>query len=285
MKIAKKIESANPKFHFGGLAWDVPNPSGDFWSGPNGAQVTLSYWTGGDFGAVNTGFTHNFSTYTDGHMAFYKQLYSTLRQIWPRSKFIGEPYDIYNDWISQIQNRADATQVQMDLISEEGPEQNLSMTVEFLSRGLITKDRVLSTTPNVYADPANRTIAAKAAINGATFRWFGRFGGTGDMPDYSSITAVPARLKLIRVLPNWENINQTTLAQEIMGWNNLQKSYCICRPKAIGILQPGTKKYFVVLMTSDAQVKLPIGRTIVSVSKTNTLLIESGDGSADLNYE
>lgn len=30
LNFARKIEFKNPKFHFGGLAWDVPNPTGDF---------------------------------------------------------------------------------------------------------------------------------------------------------------------------------------------------------------------------------------------------------------
>ena len=283
VKIAKKIEAINPNFHFGGCSWDEPRPVGDFYSPPpTTAGVSLSYWTGGDYGAVHSGVTHDFSTYTDGHMAFYKQLYSSVRQNWPGAKFISEPYNIYDGWISQIQNRSDASQVTMDLLSQEGPGTYFVDDSRNFAGGLVTKDRVMSTTPNVGDEPNNRVIMAKAATTGATFNWFGRFGGSGNMPNYSSITQVPGWLKLIRSIPNWENINQTTLTQRTWDGTTYKSPTAYSDPKAIGVLQPGTKKYFVVLMTSDAQVTIPAGRTIVSISKTNTLNVEAGDGSADL---
>lgn len=281
-KIIKKVESVNPKFHFGGLAWDVPNPGGDFWSAPSGQQVTLSYWTGGDFGATNASVTHDFSTYTDGHLAFYKQLFSTLRQSWPGARFIMEPWNIYNDWISKVQNRSDVNQVMPDILSEESPGTDFVDDSRIFSGGLLTKGQVSSTTPNVSDDQDNRTIAAKAAINGATFGWFGRFGGTGDMPNYQSIAAVPSKLKLIRILSNYENLNNTELAQRTWDGTTYKSPTAFADPNAIGVLQPGTSKYFLVFMTSDGQVTLPAGKTIISISKTNSLLVESGDGSADL---
>src|SRR5690606_19431692 len=48
----KTIEDQNPEFRFGGYAWDVPQPPGDFWDTIQnpGRQITLAHWTGGDFG-------------------------------------------------------------------------------------------------------------------------------------------------------------------------------------------------------------------------------------------
>lgn len=284
-KIIKGIEAANPQFHFGGLAWDVPNMMGDFWSALSGTQVGLSYWTGGDFGAICPGCTHEFATYSDGHAQFYKQLRSTLQQTWPGTRFVMEPYNVYNDWMGQIQTRSDANLLMPDLLSSEGPGTGFVDDTRVFSSGLITKDRMASTTPNISGEAENRTVAAKAAINGATFTWFGRFGGTGDMPNYSSITAVPARLKLIRALTTFENSNKTPLAQRTWDGTTYRSPTAFADPKAIGALQPGMSKFFVVLMAADGQVALPAGRTVKSISKTDGLFIETTDGSADLSIQ
>ena len=56
-------------------------------------------------------------------------------------------------------------------------------------------------------------IAAAAAVNGAWTHWYGRPGATGNMPDYKTIRDVPARIKLAKALPVWENINNTPLSE------------------------------------------------------------------------
>ena len=86
----------------------------------------------------------------------------------------------------------------------------------------------------------------------------------------------------MRVLPNWENMNQTTLAQRSWDGTTYKSPTAFADPNAIGVLQPGTKKYFVVFLSTSGQITLPAGRTVVSISKTNTLNIEAGDGSADI---
>jgi len=284
LNIAKRIEFKNPKFHFGGLTWDVPQPSGDYWDtiAPPGKQITLKFWTGGDFGIKNPSVIHDFTTYSEGHIQFYKQLYFKIRQQYPNARFIMEPYRIFEDWINLIKSRPDAKMIMPDLLSQEGPGTEFVNDNRIFADSLITRDRVASTTPNMFSEEDNRIIAAQAAINGAWFSWYGRFGGTGDMPNYQSISEVPPRLKLIRVLPNYENINKTPLIQRTWDETTYKSNNAFASPKGIGVLQPGTSKYFVVLMALDAEIPLPVGRTIVSISRTDNLFIENGDGSADL---
>ena len=280
----QKIEAGNPKFHFGGLAWDVPQPAGDFWDTirPSGKQITLKYWTGGDYSIKHPDVTHEYNTYSGGHIEFYKQLYSKIRQQYPAAKFIMEPYKLYENWISIIKNTPNSVAAMPDMLCQENPGVEFATDLRIYADGLITRDRVGSSTPNKYGESDNRIIAAQAAINGSWYNWFGRFGGTGDMPNYKSIKDVPPRLKLIRMLPNYENLNHTPLNARSWDGTTYQSNNAFANPKAIAVLQPETKKYFVLFGAEDAEIPLPPGRTATSIQKTNTLFIEIGEGNAEL---
>jgi hypothetical protein len=281
---AKAIEQRNPNFHFGGLAWDVPQPAGDFWDTiqPPGGQKTLAYWTGADTGVKHPSVTHDFPTYTEGRIQFYKQLYTGIRAEFPDARFVMEPYRLYEDWNNLIRTRPDASQVMPDMLCQENPGTQFVTDNRIFADGLITKDRVASSTPNKYSESDNRTIAAEAAINGAWYNWFGRFGGTGDMPNYQAVNLVPPRLRLIRLLPNYENKNKTPLASRTWNGTTYQSPTAFANPKSIAFIQPGTKKFYVLLMTTDAEIPLPSGRSVLSVRSTNSFFQEIGDGSADI---
>ena len=103
------------------------------------------------------------------------------------------------------------------------------------------------------------------------------------MTNYTTITAVPGWLKLIRVLSIYENKNNTALASRTWNGTTYSSPAAFADPNAVGVLQPGTSKYFLTFMTTSGQITLPAGRTVASVSKTSTLLVEAGDGSADLS--
>jgi hypothetical protein len=113
-----------------------------------------------------------------------------------------EPYRIYDDWINVVGHRTDAKEVTPDLLAQERFGTEFVDDERIFDSGLITRENVASTTPDRFSEADNRLFAAKAAVNGAWFSWYGRFGGTGDMPGFRSIREVPARLKLIRVLAN-----------------------------------------------------------------------------------
>ena len=284
----KAIESVNPKFHFGGYSWDVPDLTGDFWNkdkAVGGLPTTLKFWTGGDYGVIFGNNVHNYANYSDGTAEFYKALFAATKAKYPNFKTIYEPYGIYDQWISKVKDRADAKQIMPDLLAQENRE------VDFLDDSrifaiygtapLIDKEHVASTAPANFTELANRINAAKLAMNKSWFNWFGRVGGTGDMPVYGSMKDVPARLKLIRVLPNWENINSTPITSRT--WNGVvyKSPNAYASDSAISVIQPKTGKQFIVFLKSTAVVNLPAGKTVKSISLTDGLFRETSDAKAD----
>ena len=284
LKNVVSIESRNPKFRFGGYAWDVPQPAGDFWDTIQkpGKQITLKYWTGGDFGAKHPGVIHDFLTYSDGRIAYYKQLFKATKAIFPGSKFMMEPYKIYEDWMKVVGDRPDAKEVMPDMLTQERFGTEFVDDERIFASGLITKQYVGSTTPDRFGEADNRLFAASAAIHGAWFTWYGRFGGTGDMPKFKSIKEVPPRLKLIRVLANWENVNRTPMNQRSWDGTIYKSPNALVTPDVISVIQPHTNKLFVVFLTGKGEVTIPRGKSLAAVYRTDDLFIESGDGADDV---
>lgn len=284
LRYAAAIERRNPKFHFGGYAWDEPRPSGDFWDAANGKlhPASLKTWDAEDRAFTPPGIVRQYSTYTDGHMEFYKQLFKATRYKYPNARFMSEPYHIYEDWIKLVKDRTDAKEITPDILSQEGPGTAFVDDNRIYASGLVAKKNVYCTTPNVFDEENNRILMAKAAINGAGFGWYGRFGGTGNMPNYQNITDVPARLKLIRILAIWENRNGTALSERQWNGSIYQSKSAFASADVISALQPHTNKLFVVFLTSRGVVKVPDGKRIASVSKTNDLFVENGNGATDI---
>jgi hypothetical protein len=277
LKNVEAIEAQNPDFHFGGFAWDVPQPAGDFWDTIQhpGHQITLKHWTGGDFGIKNKGAVHNFPTYSDGRLEYYKQLYRATRKKYPAARFMMEPYRIYEDWIAVVKNRHDAKEVTPDLLVQERFGIEFVTDARIFESELISKEFVGSTTPDRFGEADNRLFAASAAINGAWFSWYGRFGGTGDMPRFNSIAEVPYRLKLIRVLANWENLNQTPLSKRLWDGTTYQSPTAFASPDAIAVMQPHTGKLFVVFVTEKGEIALPKDKRIAAIYKADALFREA----------
>ncbi len=284
----KAIESTNPKFHFGGFAWDVPDLTGDFYgkSKENGGyQSTLAYWTGGDFGAIYGNNVHDYATHSDGTAEFYKALFTATRLKYPYFRSIAQPYQIWDQWINKIKGRSDAKQIVMDIVSQENKEvsylDDSRIYTTYGTAPLIDKEHVDNTAPTNFTEPINRVNAAKIAVNKSWFNWFGRVGGTGDMPTYGSMKDIPARLKLIRVLPNWENINNTPVANRTWNGTVYKSPNAYASDSAISVIQPKTGKQFIVFLKSTAVVDLPAGKTVKSISITDGLFREATDAKAD----
>lgn len=275
----QSIEAQNPKFRFGGYAWDVPQPPGDFWDTIQnpGRQITLAHWTGGDFGIKHPDVTHDFQTYSEGRINYYKQLYQETRKVFPHAKFMMEPYRIYDDWIQPVSNRSDAAEVTPDLLTQEKFGTEFADDERIFNSGLIAPDHVASTTPDRFGEADNRLFAAKAALKGSWFSWYGRFGGTGDMPGFQSVKEVPARLKLIRMLPNWENLNGTPLDQRTWNGAAYKSPSAYASPDVIALKQPYTNKLFIVFLTENGKVEIPEGKKVMSFYSTDELFIENGN--------
>ena len=295
----KGYEDKNAGFTFAGTIYDIPTLSGEFsiWDTVKAINtyVNLAYWTGADSSLIHDSITHEYATFTEANAAFYKQLNTALKQVWPNSKWIIEPWTIYStywdmhDWVYQIKNRADKNELTPDLILQESAgTQFVDDSNNFNSGVNVTPGMVGSAQAFKVEENLNRLYAAKAGINGAWYNWFGIWGNRGTMPNFSSVTDIYPRLKLIRLIPNWDNLNNIPLAnrswdgsvyQSKTSSGNLQ-SYI--SSDLMYSRQPKTGKLFAVFNTTSGKIKLRAGETITSLQKTDGYFIEAGDASADL---
>ena len=275
------LERKEKGFVFGGFAWDVPQFHGDFWDTlqiNNGRQVTLEHWTGYDGGDKHPDVTHEHKTYSDGYASFYKTLWSKTRQKYPDARFIVEPWHPHNDYIRHIENRVEVKELIPDLIVQEKDGDDFAT----INSELIDISKLGCTTPNIFTEEANRKIAGVAASKGSTFSWFGRFGGTGDMPSYSNITEVPARLQLIRVITNWENLHQTPLSERKWNGETYSSPKAYISKNVIYAIQPKTNKLFVVFLAAGSSVEIPSSYSSSKIYSTDNLFRESGFNTTDI---
>lgn len=255
---------------------DVPRLSGAFhyWDSSknnNNAFVTLSYWTGTDSGLMHNGITHEYTTYTEGRAAFYKQLRNRIRQEFPGAKWIVEPFHLYSttapdEYIWQIKDRPDKDELAPDMLSQESARTNFVDNDNNFNLGVnITRDMVGISQPSNVGEYENRLYAAKAGINWAWYNWFGRFGGNGDMPGFQRITEVYPRLKLIRCLPNWDNLNKIPLDYHLWDDRVYQSTKSYASSDVIYSRHPKRGKLFAVFITRNGVVKLNPGEKVTSV--------------------
>lgn len=284
----KKIEKARPGFKFAGAAWDVPQAEGDFWTGKpgkpmsNGRQVTIKYWTGSDSASKHPDVVHDYPTHKLGHYEFYRRLFERCRKEKnPDSKFIVEPYNVYSGWIKDIEEDLlktkgleETKKYLPDFVCSEGSGTEFVEDPRVTKSGLYKKNQVSSSTPNVYDELNARKIAATAAINGAWTHWYGRPGATGNMPDYKTIRDVPARLKLSKAIPVWENINNTPLSERKWDGKTYSSPTAFMDKNGLGALQPQTQKFFFVFNSDKAKVPIPAGYAITAIYFTDGLFKE-----------
>ncbi len=283
-----QFENKDSGFLFAGFAWDESNLDGSFWIKTpipgSYSPVTLSFWNGTESCFPHDGITHEYATYSDGRAAFLKQLFKRTRDIYPDMKIIMEPYSVWDDWIRQIKNRPDRNEINADLITQEKHGTQFLDETRLYSTGLVVKDHIGSTSPDRQGERENRILAGRTAADGAWFNWFGRFGGSrsGDMPDYKNIYEVPARLKLVRVVPNWENLNSVPLADRNFDGKSYRSQLSTISSDVIYSRQPGTTKIFAVFLTDAGHVRLKTGEKVVSIKRAGSYFEETEDGTADL---
>ncbi len=300
----KGYEDKSVGFTFGGCLYDIPTLSGEFVTWNAGSStcnyVRLTNWTGADSSLIHDSITHEYSTYTEANAAFYKQLNTALKQEWPDAKWIIEPYFLYSsywdmhDWVNQIKDRADKDELTPDLIVQESAGTQFVDDNNIYNSGVnVTSGAVGSTQAFKVEEDNNRLYAAKAGVNGSWYNWFGILGNRGTMPNFTSITDVYPRLKLIRCIPNWDNLNGIATASR--SWNNSttdpiynsydsdnnQQSYI--DGNVMYSRHPKTGKLFAVFLTTNGVVNLKAGETVVSMQRTDGYFVESGDASANFD--
>ncbi|WP_295103870.1 hypothetical protein, partial [uncultured Candidatus Kuenenia sp.] len=143
-----------------------------------------------------------------------------------------------------------------------------------------TKDKVGNSQTSEADEYRNRLFAAKAGINGAWYNWF---GDTGDMPGFKSITEVSPRLKLIRCIPNWDNLNNVPLSERTWDGSVYHSTKSYAGSDVMYSRHPKTGKLFAVFLTLSGAITLNVGETVTAVQRTDGYFVESGDGSADVS--
>ena len=293
-KSYENLSGTGSPFKFAGFIFDSSRLEGQFWrwNGIKNITASLTYWTGSDSGYVYQGTTHEYSTYTEGQAAFYKKLKKRMKEEFPNAKFNFEPWRIYSngssdEFVYQRKNRVDAGELTADFLSEEYAGTEFVDDVNNFNSGLnVTKDMVGSSQSNEVGESKNRLIAAKAGINGAWFNWFGRWGGDGNLPNFQSITEVYPRLKLIRLIPNWDNLNNIPLANRSWDGNIYQSTKDGNRQSYISsdVIYSRhwkTGKLFAVFNTTNGVINLKPGERVQSVHRVDGYFVESTDAMGD----
>ncbi len=292
IRYARSLERKENNFLCAGFAWDVPQLPGDFWDAPQrkggqsggGRQITLSFWNGKDTGYQPDGMKFDYKTYSDGHAAFYKELYKISREAFPGSKTMMEPWIVWDSWFAQIKDRTDASEITPDLVMQEKEGTEFVDDERIFKTGIISKEFVGSTTPNRVGEKQNREMAAAAAMNGAWFNWFGRFGGTGDMPGYKNVYEVPARLQLVRRVGNWDNLNNVPLTSRSWDGSVYQSTLSRIDSTVIYSTHTDSGKIFAVWLSAEGKIDLPKKAKLVSVFRTDSLFVETSNGKDDIEF-
>ena len=288
MERIDRMAAKAPGFKFAGIAWDVPQAEGDFWSeregAPmnNGRQVTIKYWTGSDSASKHPDVVHDYPTYSQGHMEFYRYLFEQVREkINKDAKFIVEPSAPYKQWVQYFEcppydkmAPEERKKYEADLIAVEGATTGFVTDERLFAKGTVKPSQMCSTTPNAYEEPISRKIAALAAKNGAWTAFFGMADGNGHTPGLKTITQIPARLKLVKAIPVWENLLNIPLEQRKWDGERYESPTAQISPDAYSGLQPKTDKLFFVFLSMDGKVKIPEGYEPGPVYLTNELFKE-----------
>lgn len=295
VKRIKGIEKKNPDFKFAGFTWDVPHPSGNFRLPPKphvkdihkaqGREVTLAHWTGKDSSIPFKGRTHEYETYSEGKLAFYDKLRREGAKINPDVKMMSEPYNLYEGWIRRItpelaekMKSRGMEGYRFDFLWQEGDGDAFVADKRILEGGY-DRAHVGSSTPNISDTGRMLAESVAAATNGSWTAWYGRAGGTANSPNYRHMREIPARLKLFKAVPTWENLNNTPVSER--KWDAEKKSYdsptAHMGEDCVWGKHPRDDKMFLVFLSPKAEARLPKGKRVKAVYATDGLFRELMD--------
>ena len=275
--LSRNVQSNTTAPNSHGVAGADGLPTGD------GRQVTLAHWTGGDSGLTHPAITHEYPTFSDGRAAFYKQLKREIKKIWPDAKFIVEPYNIMYYWLSNIVDRPDRDTLCRDLlVCDEEWGLDFVHSPAFTDHPtLVQRDHSCLTVPNQRdTESHGRLLAGHAGKYGAWMAWYFRFNENS-----VTLDKVAPQEKLVRVVPNWDNIAGVPLNRRKLDMRDT--TYVSPNSRLDGkVMQsrhPETGKIFAIFLSDSGKVKLDSREKLVAAHRTDSrLLIESVDGMAEL---
>lgn len=287
MKNVKRITAKNPKLKFGGFCWDVPQPYGDFnyyneKSKSLNRQTTLKHWTGKDSSPERDGIRHDYPTYFEGYFEFYRSLMKAARKENPQAKFIVEPYNIYGDWIKYFESDfmkskgEKAKEYMADFIWQEGSSCAFASDARIFKNSVVSRDAVGNSSSSVFVERESRKVSASAAANGSWTAFFGRYGGYNIAPRAATIRDVPARIKLAKLVPVWENINNTPLSQRRYDGEVYGSPTAFMSGDVYWAIQPQKNRIIFIFITERGEVKIPDGWKIEKVSHLDGIFSECG---------
>jgi hypothetical protein len=227
---------------------------------------------------LHDGLKYDYPTYSDARAQWLAQLFAETAKTHPKFAVVYEPYSAYSGWIAKIEQRSDAKKImptgQVVLCQESGDSYSNDVNVFIDNRvtmsGLMVANQACSTQPDTHDYVRNLHIAGVAGTKGGWYNWLGRFGGSKDdstgtvSTNYQSIVDVPDRLKLIRMLPNWDNLNKVPLNKR--SWDDSNKVYTSTLSYAdLNIMysvHPVNKNVYAVFLNQNRYVEMstPIGK-------------------------
>lgn len=212
---ARAFDNSNPyNFHFAGLMWDTPRIHGD-WETNTNVLVYLGdladHYNGTDNAYPHGTVTNDFATWELGGEYWYKEVIRRFNIEFGTGTWaiVNEPYRMWhatahNQWYYGASSRAEAEKFIPEMTCNESSDfdwiTNHGTTTGSLNmNGTSVPRRVLGTTePNSYSEDIDRRFASYCMYYGHWFTWYGRYGGTGNMPSYMSVGSVPPRLIINR---------------------------------------------------------------------------------------
>ena len=280
--IKHKAEIRKLDYRCAGLIFDTPN----IWD---------TYMTKGgdrDYASVHPGITHQYATFKEGTLAYFKALRGAMKAAFRGRpiRFIYEPNGRFWDvWVKPVKESAYPETVKQgivgDMLMEEGADLGWLNETDTYQTGWFTKGlhcNVGSSTPGLEKDYSKyRQVLGGCAINGAWFNWFGRHGAT---EWFSYWRDIDEALKISRMIPNWDNLNDVPLSERsydpVANIYHSTKSYA--DENIVYTRQPNTGILFVKFLTAAGKVVLHSDEIVTKVQKVNEFMEPGDDGQTDL---
>jgi len=293
IRLAKSYEFSSQPFTFAGYIIDEPKLAGNFFrldKNGNNIPTTLSHWTGMDSGLIHNSITHEYATYSEGTAAFYKKLRERMKEAFDHPKWIIQSTLLYNEvdnseWIYQIKDRTDKNELTPDMLFQKSPlNTDYVDDINIFNSGIvITKNMVgisQSSENDLYK---NLLFTAKSGINGAWYNWFGCINNADTKQNFDSILDIYPRLKLIKCLPNWDNLNNVSLNDRSWDGDVYQSTTSYASSNVVYSRHPETAKIFAVFLSKDGVIKLNAGEKVTSIRCVDDYFAESDDSSKDVD--
>ena len=208
---------------FAGWIYDEAKIRGAFgtWSGSAVTQSVLTALTpNGTDSCVAPSHIHDYGSYTDSRVEMWSKLRDTMKREYGNyTKMIAEPTRFYrttnpewSEYIYSASQHARKSELVMDLYMQEADDLNFLQDQNIYSSGMCDSFAVVGNTQHSeHGHNVNKLIASACGTTGAWYNWFLTYTASGAVsestPDFTQIIEVYPRLKLIRSVPNWDNLN------------------------------------------------------------------------------